>query len=752
VQVLRAYAAERAPSALAAELGKGASVVAQLIPEVADALPDLPALPVLEPELARFQFFDAVSTLLRAASRATPVVVVVDDLHWADHSSLVLLQFLTRELGAARLLLIGTYRDIEGNRRHPLNDTPAEVVREPVTTRLVLQGLGQAEVARCIFEVTGAEPAGDLVAVVHDRTEGNPFFVMEVVRLLAAEGRLEDHQRLAGAIPDGIRQVIGRRLNRLSDAINEILTVAAVQGRDFDLDVLCRVAGVSAGEALGSLEGAVDAHLVATAGRTPSRHRFVHALVRETLYDELPIGRRQSLHQLMGEALVELRASDLDAHLAELAHHFFQAALPGQAAPAVEYCTRAADRAYVLLAYHEAVGRYQRALQALDLQVPSEHARRAELLLALGRAQTAAADPATARATAVPSGIRGHRQRPLEQAEQLAQESLMLGQQAQHQGVLAAFLVTMATIRFAQGRLGELASVFEEAIERPPALPAWRATLAVALCQADRIDDARGQFERLAVDDFAGLPRDFTWMSGLAALAWTCASLNDRQRAPILYDLLAPFGPDNVRISRLGVGCLGPVTHYLGLLAATMSRWEDAIRHFKAAIELSSCLGAPAFLANSRLQYARLLRSRGRPEDDRAAENHFTQAHSSADSLGIRLHLDDERQSMSRTGRKWVARLQITAPEAAGCCPAKYRISLKVGSAPLPAGHLGVDRSVQDLFSLWCSTTCTGRPNRCCSCCGRSYGRRWPKATARACWCWPPTATPSLAATMPWPV
>jgi tetratricopeptide (TPR) repeat protein len=200
-----------------------------------------------------------------------------------------------------------------------------------------------------------------------------------------------------------------------------------------------------------------------------------------------------------------------------------------------------------------------------------------------------------------------------EHAEQLAQEGLMLGQQAQHQGVLAAFLVTMVTIRFTQGRLGELASFVEEAIERPPALPAWRATLAAALCQADRIDDARGQFERLAVDDFAGLPRDFTWMPGLATLAWTCASLNDRQHAPILYDLLVPFAPYNVRISRLGVGCIGPVTHYLGLLAATMSRWEDAARHFKAAIEFSSRLGAPAFLANSRLQYARVLHSHGRP-------------------------------------------------------------------------------------------------------------------------------------------
>jgi hypothetical protein len=298
----------------------------------------------------------------------------------------------------------------------------------------------------------------------------------------------------------------------------------------------------------------------------------------------------------MREALVELRASDLDAHLAELAHHFFQAALPGQAAPP----------------WGTVPARPTEPMSFSPTTRPSVATRgHCKLWISKSRPSMPAAQscssPWAGRRPQQPIP-RPHAQPPFlraseatvsarfEQAEQLAQEGLMLGQQAQHQGVLAAFLVTMATIRFAQGRLGELASVFEEAIERPPALPAWRATLAVALCQADRIDDARGQFERLAVDDFAGLPRDFTWMSGLAALAWTCASLNDRQRAPILYDLLAPFGPYNVRISRLGVGCLGPVTHYLGLLAATMSRWEDAIRHFQGshrAQQLPRCTGLP---------------------------------------------------------------------------------------------------------------------------------------------------------------
>jgi hypothetical protein len=199
----------------------------------------------------------------------------------------------------------------------------------------------------------------------------------------------------------------------------------------------------------------------------------------------------------------------------------------------------------------------------------------------------------------------------------------------------------MATIRFAQGRLGELADVFEATVEGSPTVPAWRTTLAAALCQADRVDDARGQFERLAVDDFTDLPRDFTWMSGLATLAWVCAWLNDRERAPVLYDLLLPFAPYNGRVSRFGLGCIGPVAYYLGLLASTMSRWADAIRHLEAAMDLSARIGGPAFLANSRLQYAHVLRSHGQRVEDKAPEDHLAQAHASASILGIRLHMDD---------------------------------------------------------------------------------------------------------------
>ena len=221
-----------------------------------------------------------------------------------------------------------------------------------------------------------------------------------------------------------------------------------------------------------------------------------------------------------------------------------------------------------------------------------------------------------------------------EQAEQLAQEGLMLGQQAQHQGVLAAFLATMVTIR-SPPRPPWRTRQRRRRSHRAPSNAAGMAVHIRRCPLSSRPDRRRSRPVRtLGRGRFAGLPRDFTWMPGLATLAWTCASLNDREHAPILYDLLVPFAPYNVRVSRLGVGCAGPVTHYLGLLAATMSRGRICL-HFKAAIEFSSRLGAPAFLAHSRLQYARVLYAVVVGPGDRAAENYLTQAHSSADSRGF---------------------------------------------------------------------------------------------------------------------
>jgi class 3 adenylate cyclase/tetratricopeptide (TPR) repeat protein len=396
-QALRAYAAGRPPEEVAAELGREVAELGQLLPELASLEGAPRPATELDPEMARFRLFDAMTSCLRSAAADRGLVVVLDDLHWADRASLLLLGFVAAELADTRLLVIGTYRDVEVDRRHPLSGTLAELYRQPATSYVALSGLDQGDVGRFIAGVTGADPALDLVAAVHGQTEGNPYFVSELVRLLAAEQRLEAGGLRDAGVPEGIRHVIGRRLNRLSDAANASLAAASVQGRDFDLDVVARATGAPPGDVLDDLEEAMEARLVVEVERRPGRFRFAHALVHETLYEELPARERRRLHDRVGAALVELRGDDFEGYLAELAHHFSLAARPGQAGQAVAYTRQAGDRAMKVLAYEEAAGHYQRALRALDLQAAPDEAERCDLLLALAGARMAAGEPDEAR-------------------------------------------------------------------------------------------------------------------------------------------------------------------------------------------------------------------------------------------------------------------------------------------------------------------------------------------------------------------
>jgi predicted ATPase len=221
---------------------------------------------------------------------------------------------------------------VEVDRRHPLSGTLAELYRQPATSKVALSGLDQGEVGRFIAGVTGTDPALELVSAVHGQTEGNPCFVSEPVRLLAAEQRLEAGGLRDAGIPEGIRHVIGRRLSRLSEAANASLAAASVQGRDFDLDVVARATGASTGDALDALEEAMDARLVVEVESRPGRFRFAHAVVHETLYEELPARERRRLHDRVGAALVELRGDDFEGYLAELAHHSPRRPVPGRPA------------------------------------------------------------------------------------------------------------------------------------------------------------------------------------------------------------------------------------------------------------------------------------------------------------------------------------------------------------------------------------------------------------------------------------
>jgi len=226
-----------------------------------------------------------------------------------------------------------------------------------------------------------------------------------------------------------------------------------------------------------------------------------------------------------------------------------------------------------------------------------------------------------------------------EEAERLVGSALQLGQVAQQMGVLPAVQVVFCMIRIAQGRASELEEGVRQGVQRDPALAAWRSCLAYVLCETGRAEEARLEFDGLAVDDFARLPRDYTWATNLAMLALTCAWLGDRRCAELLYGLMLPYGPYAVRLTRFGAACLGSMSHYLGLLAGTLSRWDDAIAHFEDAIQMNSRLGAPPFLANSRHQLARALRARGNSEDESRAVEELAHVRATLDLLSIDLQL-----------------------------------------------------------------------------------------------------------------
>ncbi|MGH2948719.1 MAG: ATP-binding protein, partial [Solirubrobacteraceae bacterium] len=398
VQSLRPYLRDTDAGSLRSQLRGGAADVARLFPELRDLLADLPP-PPLESEGARFRLFDSMTAFLKRAAARRPLVLVLDDLHAADEPSLLLLQFVAREHGESRLLIVGAYRDVDPTLSDPLTTTLTELAREPVTRTLALAGLGEADVARFIELTAPGAPAADLSAAVHAGTDGNPLFVGEVVRLLAAEGRLKQQAIAPLAIPQSVREVIGRRLRHLSDECNRLLSLASVLGREFDLDALAAVSALEHGAILALLDEGIAARVVSEVPGVIGRMRFVHALIRDAAYHRLTRSRRVQLHLQAGEALEALYSSDLDPHLAQLAHHFFESAAGGDGQKAVDYARRAGSRAVALLAYEEAVRLYEMALEALGPDAAATARVRCELLLALADAQGRAGDGPAAKST-----------------------------------------------------------------------------------------------------------------------------------------------------------------------------------------------------------------------------------------------------------------------------------------------------------------------------------------------------------------
>ena len=386
VQSLGTLIRETDAAVLPAQLGAGAADLATILPELRELYPDLPQPPALDSDGARFRLFAATSAFLQNATRARPLVLVLDDLHAADEPSLLLLRFLAREIGDSRLLIVCAYRDVDPSLRDPLSAALAELIREQRTTQLALAGLTESDVAGYIELATGDTPSPRLAHAVHERTDGNPLFVTEVVRLLDGEGRIADsdaHLR----IPAGVRAAINQRVGRLSSECTTLLVVASVIGREFGLAALGRLSGLAPDGVLEVLDEAMRERVVSDVPESPSRLRFAHALIRDTIYGELATARRLRMHRAVADALQATYRDDLEPHLAEIAHHFAKAAPAGEHEPAMHYARRAGERAMRLLAFEEAVRLYRMAIAALDASEAPDERTRCELLLALGEAQ-----------------------------------------------------------------------------------------------------------------------------------------------------------------------------------------------------------------------------------------------------------------------------------------------------------------------------------------------------------------------------
>jgi DNA-binding CsgD family transcriptional regulator len=394
VQVLRAYARDGAAVQLCSEMPLEAAVIAELVPDVRDKLPNLNPPPALNaPEQGRLRLFDAITTLFERTSQRQPLVLVLDNLHWADPSSLLLLAFMAEELAESRLFVLGTYRDTELARGHPLRQTLGELIKLPHFQRLSLAGLTEADVAQFIALVCNVSPPRALVRELHSRTAGNPLFITEVVRLLHQQGVLSRagmtaHLNRDIGIPAGVREAIRSRLDRLSQDCQHILTIAAIVGRQFGLAELERlVEAPSSGHVLDALEEALAAGIVEEVPGMFGVYQFAHVLIQETLASALSSTRRARLHGHIAEILEALWQDDFPAHASELVTHFAQAEPARGREKVAKYALLAGERALAAYAHEDALVHFEQGLAAKAGR-PMD-AETAALLFGLGRVQGA---------------------------------------------------------------------------------------------------------------------------------------------------------------------------------------------------------------------------------------------------------------------------------------------------------------------------------------------------------------------------
>jgi DNA-binding CsgD family transcriptional regulator len=396
VEVFATYLLGLNTETLRADLGSSAADLARIVPMLRERLQVSPQPPG-DPEEDRWRLLQAATDLLRRAAAKQPLLLVLEDLHDADRGTLDLLLYLARNLHGARILVVGTYRDVEVDRAHPLSAALTELHRASNVARVQLHGLSTDEVQQLLTETSQQTVPQPFAELVHRQTEGNPLFVRETLRFVIDTGLMERRdgalrrvgdQSLAGRIPEGLRDAVGKRLSRMNESTNRVLSVAAVIGREFQLDVLRQVIDSPEEELEAALEEASAAAILEERSAVGASiiYRFGHAFFRQTLYDEIVAPRRIRLHQMVAHALEEVHQRRLEEHAAELAEHYAFYSDTLNLAKAVQYGEVAARNATEVFAYSEAARRLDRACVVQDLVDPDDLAKRCDLLLALGEA------------------------------------------------------------------------------------------------------------------------------------------------------------------------------------------------------------------------------------------------------------------------------------------------------------------------------------------------------------------------------
>lgn len=386
VEILeQALIAPQSPEALRALLGDAGPELARMAPWLRRVVPDLPPPLDLPPEQARRYLFLSVQEFAERAAHDRPLLLVLEDLHWADESSLLLLEYLIPQLSSMSALIIGTYRDSEVDAAHPLARILGQLVRWRLGVRVALDRLAEDDVRVMVRGLAGEDAPAGLVHAINAQSDGNPFFVEEVYLHLAESGALLDERGRVRAdlrmdqldVPDSVRLVIGGRLARLSDPARTVLDAAAPSGRLFEVDVVNRVAGLPLDSLADALDESERAGLIAPVPSDRTRMAFVHELFRQTVLAEVSSIRRQRLHARTAEALEQAHAADLDDHAAELAYHLSLSGPGTDAAGLVRYLRIAGDRAVQASAFEDAVAHFDHAAAVAP---PGDRGGRAELL------------------------------------------------------------------------------------------------------------------------------------------------------------------------------------------------------------------------------------------------------------------------------------------------------------------------------------------------------------------------------------